>query len=72
MDVADEAEAERMFNNLQDFTDVEFFNQQAKAPQPVDNKAGLPSDNMRTEHKVKSKKQSIIKTTEQSSKTQIR
>ena len=37
MDVADEVEASRMFENLQDFTDVAFYNSPAKAPQPVAN-----------------------------------
>ena len=37
MDVADEDESEKMFNNIKDFTDIELFNQPVTAPQPTDN-----------------------------------
>ena len=69
MDVADEVEASRMFDNLQDFTDVEFFN--SPPPQPevnIQKRKANPTDNMRTMRKVKSKKQAL-NTSTVSSKT---
>ena len=73
MDVADEVEASRMFDNLQDFTDVEFFNSSA-TPQPevnIQKRKANPTDNMRTMRKVKSKKQAL-NTSTVSSKTTTR